>query len=507
MFRVYVQNYKFGISPELKNKINNLYSKYHVTSDPIYDYPIDLFDIKYEYELDKIFEYADTKNSSKRFVNRINQRKITEKKNMIKELQFQIDGLQAELEATSDPDKIDTINRALNGYSVTEAGVITNKKGLIAIRDEYQADIDTNLEFEPFKKEVKAISDLKDQIKILTDSKKTTSVQADLDKIDAEIKKLTDKKLVLETDLKTLRDKGKIKSDIGLYGAYLGTVDLIKKSIDSRTRTISEFYAELFQRVGRTTDLHLGIWLNYTDKQLDRTPSMIFCLLNDVLQTICTVRPTTPDLLADLVTVKEFMRVVRAYIDRRTDLPECLDENPVYNEDKDQIAFLINLIITPAIYNIILGQIDKSLEEMDATNNLYNNDPAKKDSIMEAITRTEFGTYTIKTYLEKKLPTLAFKYYTQIYQNKNDPDRKILLDTELFAPIIFIIEMNKEVTIDDESILIKNFKEYLIPFISNTYQNFIHHLRLAIFGFEKYLLNTYQLVEIYSLFMEKKNTR
>jgi len=40
--------------------------------------------------------------------------------------------------------------------------------------------------------------------------------------------------------------------------------------------------------------------------------------------------------------------------------------------------------------------------------------------------------------------------------------------------------------------------------MDNTYHNFVHHLRLAIFGYEKYLLNTYQLVEIYCLFEENK---
>lgn len=435
MFFTYLQNYKFGISPDLKNKMNNIFRKYNMISKTkiIYEYPIDLFEISHQNEMNRIIEYANIKNQSKKIVNKANSKKIKAKKDLITELDFQIDGLNKEKQnSVSDQNKINVIDMALNK--------------LTKLKKTYELDIKNKLEF-----------------KIKPDTNTT------------------------------------------VYDQYIIAVDGIKKSIDDRSRSITQFYDELFQnRISSTNnELHFGIWLNYMDKPLTETPSMIFLLINKILELICKNNNLSADTLSDLNAIEEFMQVVRSYIDRREDLPNNLDDNPVNDEDKDQIVFLINLILTPAVYNIILGQIDKSLSEMDASENLYKT-TGDKEAVMKEITETKFGTYTIETYIKNKLPTLAFKYYSQTFQNGQDPDKKILQDSQLFAPIISIIKSNTIIIIDDDSTLITNFNNYLIPFMLNTYQNFIHHIRLAIFGFEKYLLNTYQLVKIYSAMMKKK---
>lgn len=434
MFYTYLQNYKFGISPDLKDKINKILYKYNSLNGSIYEYPVDLFEISQQSEMNRIIEYSNVKNQSKKTVNKANDKKIKAKKDLIKELEYQIDGLTREKELVSgDKNKINVIDTALNK--------------LITLKNKYELNIKEKLEF---------------------------TIKPYTNKID--------------------------------YDQYVIAVSSIKKSIDDRSRSVTQFYDELFRnRISRTNnELHFGIWLNYMDKPLNQTPSMIFLLINEILDIICkSSNVLSPDTLDDLATIEEFMQVTRSYIDRREELSNNLDDNPVNSEDKDQIVFLVNLILTPAVYNIILGQIDKSLTDMDTSGNLYATD-SDKEATMKEITETKFGTYTIETYLRDKLPTLAFKYYSQIYQNGQDPDRKILLDSQLFTPILSIIKSNKKIIIDDDSTLITNFNNYLIPFMLNTYQNFIHHIRLAIFGFEKYLLNTYQLVKIYSAMMKKK---
>lgn len=490
MFKVYIQNYKFGISPKLKNKINDLCLKYHTVNSPIYDYPIDLFDTRDD-EMDKIFLYADTKNTSKRFINTINKKKIKEKNDMIIELQFQIDGLTKEKNVTTDPDKIRIIDMALDKLNKSKTT--------------YETDIIDKLEFEPSHKEIKLKNDaivvLETNIKNLTNQKIFITDNIELAKINEQIAQLQTAIINLKSEILSLKSKPKIKFDIGLYGSYLGSVERAKKLIDSRTWSVTEFYDEMFKKIGRTQELHFGIWLNYMDMPLDRAPSMIFIVMNDILRTIQSNLSTNKsDIIADLSIIKEFMIIVKTYIDRRDDLPDNLDDNPVLEADKDRIIFLINLIISEPIYNIILGQISKSISESDASKTLFVGN--KQNDIMEEITKTKFNGDTIQSYIQNKLPTLAFKYCTQFYQNKFDPARKILQDAQLFDPIISIIKQNTAIMIDDNSILIKNFTQYLIPFMMNTYRYTIHHLRLAIFGFEKYLLNTYQLVEIYSLFVE-----
>ena len=117
-------------------------------------------------------------------------------------------------------------------------------------------------------------------------------------------------------------------------------------------------------------------------------------------------------------------------------------------------------------------------------------------TILDEIRTVEFNGQTIDSYLEHVLPMLAVKYYTTIYHDQYDPDRKITTANDLFLPIIQILKTNKVIVLTDDSILIRNLQDYLIPFMTNTYQNFIHHLRLSVYGYERYLLNTYQLVRI-----------
>ena len=85
----------------------------------------------------------------------------------------------------------------------------------------------------------------------------------------------------------------------------------------------------------------------------------------------------------------------------------------------------------------------------------------------------------------------------RFFAGQNDPLKRITMLTEIFSPIISTLQANTVVVFDSESILIRNINEYLIPFLSETYQNFIHHLRLSTYGFERYIINLYQMVKIY----------
>lgn len=95
----------------------------------------------------------------------------------------------------------------------------------------------------------------------------------------------------------------------------------------------------------------------------------------------------------------------------------------------------------------------------------------------------------------------ASKYYTAIYTGKYDADKRITTAEDLFQPVINTIKNNKLVQFTEDSLLMQNFKNYLVPYFSNTYQNFIHSTRLAVYGYERYLLNSYQLVKINRLFL------
>ena len=195
----------------------------------------------------------------------------------------------------------------------------------------------------------------------------------------------------------------------------------------------------------------------------------------------------------DLTIIINFFKIVCEYIESKGDYPDNISDNPILKEEFNQIKFIINLIVTPAIRNILLNQIYQGLKEMDETDSIIKDQKAVLDEIISV----KFNGETLDSYLNNVLPKAAIKYFINVYNNDYDSDRKILNGSDLFNPLIQIIKENRLIQLTDDSVLIKNLKDYMIPFMINTYQNIIHHLRLTIYGYERYLLNTYQSLKTY----------
>ena len=421
MYHTYVQNYRIGISPDLKNKLTDLFKRHNI--GPIYTYPVDLFEVNNQ-DMYKLLSYADFNYSIKSSVIGINKRKMNSLQKQIDFIDFQLDGLKKERDGLAtvvppDTNKINVIDSARNA--------LTTRKG----------DLESK-----FK-----------ALKILPDSSNPTI-------------------------------------DDGFIGAYIGSLTKLKKRVEDRTWSICKFYNESFSLIGRSNAMYLAIWQNYMDKTIPNAPSMIFLSLHRIIRS--TLQNTDVKIIkTDLQTVEAFLSCVKEFIDQRVDLPRDLD-NPILIEEREQIIYLLNLFITEHAIQMIYQQVDKALREMDGSGNLYVN----TESVMNQMYATEYNGATIESYMKEILPNLIYKFLTQTY-GQNDPAKKITMLTEIFDPIVSILQANTIVVFDSESILIRNIKEYLIPFLSETYQNFVHHLRLSTYGFERYIINLYQLIKIY----------
>ena len=421
MYHTYVQNYRIGISPDLKNKLTDLFKRHNV--GPIYTYPVDLFEVNNQ-DMYKLLSYADFNYSIKSSVIGINKRKMNSLQKQIDFIDFQLDGLKKERDGLAtvvppDTDKINVIDSARNA--------LTTRKG----------DLESK-----FK-----------ALKILPDSSNPTI-------------------------------------DDGFIGAYIGSLTKLKKRVEDRTWSICKFYDESFSLIGRSNAMYLAIWQNYMDKTIPNAPSMIFLSLHRIIRS--TLQNSDVKIIkTDLQTIENFLSCVKEFIDQRVDLPRDLD-NPILIEEREQIIYLLNLFITEHAIQMIYQQVDKALREMDGSGNLYVN----TESVMNQMYATEYNGATIESYMKEILPNLIYKFLTQTY-GQNDPAKKITMLTEIFDPIVSILQANTIVVFDSESILIRNIKEYLIPFLSETYQNFVHHLRLSTYGFERYIINLYQLIKIY----------
>ena len=319
-----------------------------------------------------------------------------------------------------------------------------------------------------------------------TNERRTRKIREALNLIDTQINGLekevtTDEKQkeFINTIMKELRDKKQKlevalveipRTDPDLLPLYQGTVASIR-NIDKRYTSIIEFYNFAFKKF----DSSLAIWESYMKKPLNKAPSMIFSRAEQALGRIMYTHEKN-----NLSTLVSFFETVKKYIELKNSLPNNTSDNPLLKAEIDQIIYLINIIITPAIKDIILTQVNKGLQDMGT--NVSSDEIAKE--------------LKLDTYLSETLPRTIVKHYTGIYNSASDPDILITNADDLFLPLINSIKSTRIIVIDDNSTVIQNVRDHLIPFMINTYQNFINYLRLAIFGYEKYLLNTYQLSKI-----------
>ena len=279
------------------------------------------------------------------------------------------------------------------------------------------------------------------------------------------------------------------KDDIENYIEIYNTS--VRNSEETLTRGIDliEYYNHMFSGIGTSNNLHVAIWKNYFNKNLEKAPSIIFGHLDTCIQTFMNKSIDNNidyETRQDFNSLVEYFKLVALYIDTKN-LGGTMEEDPAIKTEFDQLIYIINLILTPTVLNIVYGQVADSFGSSIGID---------IEQLITDIKTTTFNGQTIESYVRDILPELAIKYYTTTYNSSSDPDRLITSTKDLFIPIVQIIKQTRITPINDDSPIVKNIENYLIPFFSNTYQNFIHHMRLATFAYEKYILNTYQLLRI-----------
>jgi ankyrin repeat protein len=233
-------------------------------------------------------------------------------------------------------------------------------------------------------------------------------------------------------------------------------------------KTIAEFHSK---NTIQEKNAFLQVWKFYIEKNILSAPSMIFHLLNKLI----IDNKINND---ELVQINEFYGIFVKFTQMKKDLPNNINENPIIKEEKEQIEYLINLIITPVAYNVIANYVNSSMKNRDE----------------QFLTRE---LLELENYLKDKLPSLMYKYYTKIYNNNDiDIDKVISSTDQLFAPIIELIKV-LHLKIDDNDVIITNLKTYVFPWLDNIYNNFIKYIRVAVYGYEQHLLNISQLLGTY----------
>lgn len=474
MFNIYLENYRFGFSLELKEAVQKLVKKYN--NRDLLIYPFDLFDTDSMNDLVRIIEPDDPEN------------RIRSKSTMTDEKQRRMYD-----------DKIEHIETKINTY---KAGI----NGVIPEKDIF--NLETQLaQLKAERSRIKS----QDQLRIDALQRQIDTIKIQIKGLESEVvgpgqKILNDNlKLQLEAKVKDVNDKinllidkpeSNYKEDVLVM--YIATLKSIKQNAIDRNMEIIDFYNMGFGAINKNNELNISIWDNYINKSLESAPSMILSILSGIA--IRIIRSFDDKVnkgdenvkYTELETITNFFSVVKAYIDSKASMPNNYTDNIVLKEEFSHIVYLINLIISPAIYNILLAYVYQGLQEMDVDNTVIIN----QNATLDHITDVTYNGVTLEKFVKGVLPKIAIKYYTTVYDSDRDNDRKLTSANDIFNPIIQIIKANKLIRLTDDSIVIKNIRDYLIPFMSNTYQNFIYHIQLAIYGYERYLLNTWQILKI-----------
>lgn len=265
--------------------------------------------------------------------------------------------------------------------------------------------------------------------------------------------------------------------------------------VTNRSFDIIQFYLQSFKDVDSHYLIH--IWQSYLTKPYLSTASII-CPLIDTVTTLIigqmqsTATETTK---TDLLTIVCFYKQVSKYILTKNK-SSSLVNNLSYWEEWEQLAYLINLVLTPMIEQLIVDVTFVGLKELDPIHTHSLN----KQSFTDHLIGIQLADHSLHSYLTKVLPMAAIQHYTQITFPARYKLPTVTSFEQLFEPVLQLIKANNLVTTTDQSSLIQNYRQTFIPFIEHTYGNFIASVRTAIRSYEYYLLNTYKNVKmLYSL--------
>lgn len=273
--------------------------------------------------------------------------------------------------------------------------------------------------------------------------------------------------------------------DVLLY-RYMNGLDIAQNQVEVGMDLVS-FYNLYFDQIANTRDTYMSVWANYFDKNI--SASNIFALVNNILFIIINKDKYDQSDLNDISTINKFYKIVADYI-LNVKNTSNLNDDPVQKQRYDHIVHIVRRLLSPAIIQIIKQQLYQVLSETSTTFGRLNS-----QQLMDKISTTTYMNYTLDTYITDVLPKITVRWYTKLYESRNDSVKLLNSTDEMYTPIVEIIRKIDPVLMTSENIFYKNIIDNLIPFINDTYQQLIHHIRLVTYVQDKYILTTSQLID------------
>lgn len=350
---------------------------------------------------------------------------------------------------------------------------------------------------------------LQNQIKGAEIERTNTNDNAKINFIDLLIKNLKEK---MKDSIEKLEKLSATINPVNtsLLSLYQNSYESMINKMTDRTTGITEFYVDGFSqftsKTNNNSDLIAGIWNNYLTKNINNTKSMIFTYIHIAIGKIINLgqkNMLNNENIEDLNTITSFMENVTKYVELKKSLNQDLS-NPPLKCDFDHMLYLFKTFVFPKFENMFINITLKWFTNnnlLSLVTDKTNNHTKEVDNLIEIIKNLKYNNKTIHDFFEDYAEK-SLSYYSKIFDENNNSYSNIKSDDDLFIPLFNIVKSNNIFVIDDESQFLIDLKKDFIPFIVNTIDSLQTTLRLTIYSYDKYLLNTYQLLAINSSLLQ-----
>ena len=191
---------------------------------------------------------------------------------------------------------------------------------------------------------------------------------------------------------------------------------------------------------------------------------------------------------------------------------EYNNTNYVLKQTIDIISHCLKHTLLTSMYHSIVKTITKYVKSINPPPNNNVTTSLKYDDIqysefinksVESILVTENNNQSsLIKYIFDFLPLKLVKITMNIFDGDSDPDRIYNRD-DLYEKILKIIMLNTSLPLSDNSSLIKNMKEILIPYFKDFNELFINEAKILVDGYFGYLISESNLLKILSILLNQ----
>ncbi len=430
------------------------------------------------------------------------------------------------------------------------SGVLNDKKIKIDNKlNEYKRILASNKSaVENIDKEIEVyqlrIKGIDDRIIGANDTTFIEELEGQKRKLENNIKELEDKKTEIQTDIGVMennieKNNEKKENVSNIYGELKGDIkeDLETKmnsyssTMDS-SKSVVELYDDIFKEVFKNDEnelvykdhmLYNEMWKTYlNDSRRMKNITNIHLLVallqhkltNKMQESIDKLKNFNgyskeeyDQLKAEFQNIKtDFNTINKLYSSVFIPTIKDYDDLPLeYNSKSNYIRKDIMDIYAHVIKHIVLSNfylaIGKAVASGVSEQQIKSDDKVKRSKRILEITNNIMKTS--EKYIIDELPIILVKHYLQVYEDDDDKHREIKSFNSLMEPIYVILKRNTDVPFDDDSSVIKNIKDNLVPYYQDVIKYIIENMQYITDNYNRLIRNEGKHVSIMNSLLSK----